>query len=103
MKTNPIQLHAEPSRTDLLTRLCFSGEFLTQTPPPDFSGLVALLASWSGAPVELVLPADCSDGQWLDVWIDTFDGLPHADAKVRFVFAKSRSALTTLSAVEGQR
>ena len=103
MKSNPIQIHVEPSQSNLLTRLRISGEALTQTPPPNFIELVACLASWGGVPIEFVLPVDCPDGRWLDVWINTFDSLPHADALIRFVLAGPPSMSSSFSTVEDQR
>jgi hypothetical protein len=78
-----IQIRVEPSHDGTLTRLRLSGETLIGT-PPDFGDLVDCLATWSGVPVELVLPADCLDGRWFDEWTALVEWLPVDLLQIRF-------------------
>ncbi len=93
MKPEQVQIHIEPSHGGALTRLRLSGEALICTSPSDFLDLVDCLATWSGAPVELVLSADCPDGQWFESWTATVDWIPADLLEIRFTFGRCPPAI----------
>lgn len=99
MKPEQIQLHLEPSHDGMLTRLRLSGEILTCTPPPDFVDMVDCLATWSGAPVEIALPADCPDGHWFEWWTAVMGVVPADLLEIRFTLSKRPSVAVDLRGV----
>lgn len=85
MTNEPFELFLEQAQDDSPTTCVLLYGTLPASPPADeVSRLLALLARWSGAPVELVLSVDAGTVAWFEAWGDATAEAPTSHLQVRF-------------------
>ncbi|NPC74225.1 hypothetical protein HPP05_31175 [Corallococcus exiguus] len=71
------------------TRLRVTGELEPIPSAPSAHRLFALLARWTGTPIDLVLHVDANSQAWSDAWLDALAGVDADHIEVRFAAAVS--------------
>lgn len=85
MTRNLLELFLRQSaKSPVLTRLLLHGSVSAVPAAVELEQLLALLARWSGAPVELVLSVDAGSVAWFESWGDATATVPARHLQVRF-------------------
>jgi hypothetical protein len=90
MKTDRFKLRLRPTRDGVFTQLRLCGLVPTALPPCELSRLLRQLSSWTGAPVEIALPADVHTAEWFELWTYALSELPAHLLQVRFTLKRRR-------------
>lgn len=85
----PFKLYIRPSLDGSLTQVRLYGSVAT-LPLPEFRQWIRQLASWSGTPIEFVLPVDCGSAAWFESWTDAVSDVPAHHLQIRFSIGRHR-------------
>lgn len=88
MKLDQFKLYLNPIRDGAFSQLRLFGPVITALPPDELLRLLKPLSSWTGNPVELVLPAELHTAGWLEFWADAISELPARHLHVRFTIKR---------------
>ncbi|RYZ39114.1 MAG: hypothetical protein EOO71_21380 [Myxococcaceae bacterium] len=73
------------------TRLQVTGTLEPIPSAPSAHRLFALLARWTGAPIDLVLYVDANSQAWSDAWLEALSGVDADHLEVRFAAETGRT------------
>lgn len=84
MQAKPFRVYLQPERDGSLTSMRLFGSVVTALPPCEIRRWVRQLATWSDAPVELVLPVDVGTARWFELWTYAVSDIPARHLQLRF-------------------
>jgi len=90
MKHDAFKLSLKPIDDGSFTQLRLCGSVVTALPAREIRRLVKQLWSYTGEPVELVLPVDVGTVAWFELWTYAISEIPAHHLQVRFTLERRR-------------